>query len=192
MENMINSKENNKSKHFQLVFLTILILFGVLLTGCTGKKDGEEEKRDTIVKKKTMIVGKDIIENDFNEFFYTYATTTYPPEFQRYRFYMEDGEYMFYHEKREGDSVFLTEDDITVNGSMKLSEEEWQIFWDYMKKGTVKKRTSSDASGGKGPWLYLYWDGDEEIIQEFSFDEYDTVLDFEQFCIDLKNKQMGL
>jgi len=136
-------------------------------------------------------VGRDVTEENFKEFYYTYSKTVNPPIFQRYRFYMEDGKPMFYHEKREGEKVFLTEEDITVCGTMELTEEEWNTFWGYMCSGTVKNREENNKSGGSGPWLYLYWDGDNEKCQQFSFNEEGTDLDFEEFCIGLKEKQIG-
>ncbi len=36
-------------------------------------------------------VGKQITKDKFKEFFYTYSATVNPPEFQRYRFFVEDG-----------------------------------------------------------------------------------------------------
>ena len=53
---------------------------------------------DLVSGKKT--VGKDILSDDITDFYYTYDTSTYPPEFQRYRFYAEDGRYYFYHETK--------------------------------------------------------------------------------------------
>ena len=52
-------------------------------------------------------VGKQISKDKFKEFYYTYSTTVNPPEFQRYRFYMEDGKVFFYHEKERGIIHFL-------------------------------------------------------------------------------------
>ena len=130
----------------------------------------------------TRVVGKKVTEDKFKEFYYTYATTVNPPEFQRYRFFMEDGKAFFYHEKREGNNTFLTEEDITLSGTRELSGEEWNTFWAFLDGGTVKKRTERTDSGNPGPWLYLYWDGDKNACQVFSFKEQDTVYAFEEFC----------
>lgn len=134
-------------------------------------------------------VGKQITRDKFNDFYYTYSTTVNPPEFQRYRFYMEDGKAFFYHEKREGNNTFLTEEDITVSGTKELSSEEWETFWNYIDGGSVVKRKENTNSGGSGPWLYLYWDGDKNIRQEFSFRDDALVYDFEEFCEELANVQ---
>lgn len=158
---------------------TVFLTVSLLLTGCGLFSLGGK------------VVGRDVSKDSFNEFYYTYSKTVNPPKFQRYRFYMEDGKPMFYHEKREGEKVFLTEEDITVCGTMELSDEEWMTFWDYMCSGRVKKRENSVTSGGSGPWLYLYWDGDKEKYQQFSFNEEGMVLGFEEFCEGLKEKQIN-
>lgn len=40
---------------------------------------------------------------------------------------------MFYHEKREGNKVFLTEEDITVSGAIELTDKEWEEFCEELK-----------------------------------------------------------
>ena len=132
--------------------------------------------------KSELIVGKDIKQSDITEFYYTYSTSTNPPQFQRYRFYTEDGKYFFYHEKREGDHWPLTEADATVTGTVQLNEEEWAAFFDLIQGGTVIKRQVSTDSGGSGPWLYLYWKKDRGEYQEFSFETWDKAGEFEEMC----------
>lgn len=134
------------------------------------------------------IVGKTIKEDDFKEFYYTYSTTVNPPEFQRYRIYTDNGRKMFYHEKREGDKVFLTEEDITVSGKVELTEQEWNTFWDCLSGGTVENRKESVTSGNPGPWLYLYWNGDRNKCQEFTFADAEKKAKFEEFCVKLKSR----
>ena len=155
--------------------ITICFIIILLLSGCTG------------FSEKT--VGKDIAIEDISEFYYTYATSTYPPDYQRYLFYVDNGTSMFYHEKREGDHWPLSEDDITISGSIELSEEEWSYFFSLLKDGKVKKRSESADSGRSGPWLYLYWNGDRSKYQEFSFASWDAEVSFEEFCVELKNLQ---
>lgn len=133
-------------------------------------------------------VGKTIKEDDFKEFYYTYSTTVNPPEFQRYRIYTENGKKMFYHEKREGDKVFLTEEDIIASGEIELTNEEWETFWGFISGGTVKNRHKNISSGGSGPWLYLYWNGDKDKCQEFTFDTPEKEAEFEGFCAELESR----
>lgn len=140
------------------------------------------------VSNDPKIVGKTIQEDDFKEFYYTYSTTVNPPEFQRYRFYVENEKKMFYHEKREGDKVFLTEEDITVSGNRELTAEEWAKFWSYISGGTVDNRQDSTNSGGAGPWLYLYWNGDKDKCQEYTFADLQKKMEFEKFCMELKSR----
>ena len=62
-----------------------------------------------IFGKKGYTVGKNIGIDDIAEFYFTRSTSVYPPHYQRYRFFMEDGKHMFFHETREGDAFPLTE-----------------------------------------------------------------------------------
>jgi len=141
-----------------------------------------------LLYNRPKTVGKTIKEDDFKEFYYTYATTVNPPEFQRYRIYMESGKRMFYHEKREGNKVFLTEEDITVSGETELSAQEWEVFWNCISGGSVKNRKESTDSGQSGPWLYLYWNGDRNKCQEFTFADLERANAFEEFCMRMKTK----
>ncbi|MBQ2601847.1 MAG: hypothetical protein II583_00355 [Oscillospiraceae bacterium] len=129
---------------------------------------------------------KDISTEDFTEFYYTVSGSAYPPEFQRYRFYSEDGSVYFYHETREGDHWPLTENDVTVSGTMKLSDEQASAFFAALEGGTVKQRSEIDESGDSGPWLYLYWKGDKAKYQEFSFADYGAQSRFVELCLELK------
>ena len=133
-------------------------------------------------QNRTRAVGRNIAPEDIEEFFYTYASSTYPPDYQRYHFYKENGRYKFSHEKREGCRWPLTESDVTRSGSMELSEEEWLEFLSYLKDGKVKKRKENSIAGGSGPWLYLYWKGDKGKYQEFFFFNLKGKKAFEEFC----------
>ena len=134
---------------------------------------------------KEMIVGNDIENDDITEFFYTYDSSAYPPDYQRYHFYKKEGSCYFYHEKREGINWPLTESDITLSGSMELTDEEWKQFLDYLEEGKVKNREKNIESGNRGPRLYLYWNGDCSKYQEFSFSSLHIQNLFEEFCISL-------
>ena len=131
-------------------------------------------------------VGKDIGLKEIKEFYYTYDASTYPPQYQRYRFFTSQGKYYFYHEKREGDHWPLTEADATMTGTIELSEEEWDTFYGHLKDGTVVDRTESLDCGNAGPWLYLYWSGDHGKTQAFTFQPYGKRTGFEEFCAALQ------
>ena len=135
-------------------------------------------------------VDKSVKEDDFKEFYYTYSSTVNPPEYQRYRIYTDGDKKMFYHEKREGNNTFLTEEDITVAGEIELTPAEWDTFWSYVSGGTVKNRRENTKAGGAGPWLYLYWNGDKNKCQEFTFENDVKKASFEEFCIELKTKAL--
>jgi len=127
-------------------------------------------------------VGSRIKNGDITEFYYTIDSSTNPPEFQRYHFGVEDGKHIFYHEKREGDHWPLTEADVSVSGTYELTDDEWNEFLGYLEDGEVQKRQDNADSGGRGPWLYLYWKGDKSEIQEFTFASYDREKAFVEFC----------
>lgn len=134
---------------------------------------------------KTMVVGKKIKAEDITDFYYTYAPSSFPPSYQRYQFYAENGTPYFYHETREGENWPLTEDQITVSGTRELTEEEWQRFIDCINGGTVQKRTEQIESGGAGPSLFLYWKGDGSVWQEYAFLSAAEELAFEELCREL-------
>lgn len=173
--------DSKKKKKINVLFVTAIA--ACLALGCMGCSDVGVISIFSGMGVK--VVGKKITEDKFKDFYYTYSTTVNPPEFQRYRFYKEDGKNFFYHEKREGNNVFLTEEDITVSGTKELSEDEWETFWNLIDGGSVRKRRENANAGNGGPWLYLYWDGDKDVCQEFTFKEYETVYDFEAFCEEL-------
>jgi hypothetical protein len=135
---------------------------------------------------RVRVVGRDIREKRIREFWYTYSTSTDPPHYQRYRFYTEDGSRFFYHETREGDHWPLRETDITVSGTRELTETEWEALLALLKGGTVEKRRETASSGGAGPWLYLYWQGDLGRWQVYSFPGREARGAFEAFCLELK------
>ena len=136
-------------------------------------------------RKMKYSVGKDIGIEDVTDFYYTYSSSAFPPEYQRYRFYVEDGKHYFYHEKREGDTWPLREDHITICGTRILSDEEWQSFFEHLQGGTVQKRNEDVVDGDAGPWLYLYWKKDQGKYQEFSFASWNDRKAFEEYCIHL-------
>lgn len=133
-------------------------------------------------------VGKQVKETEIREFYFTRSGSTNPPEFQRYRLYTENGAHWFYHETREGDHWPLTESDITVSGKKQLSEEEWKTFYSLLEGGTVRNRSENLDSGGDGPWLYLYWNGDHDKTQEYSFASYGNERAFEEACQKMKTE----
>lgn len=131
-----------------------------------------------------MIVGKDIKIEDVNDFYYTYSHINFNPVYQRYRFYVENNKYMFFHDKREkkNEYGYLTEKDSVRNGTFEISKQDFETFFDFLKEGTVIKRQESTTTGDSGPWMYLYWKNDKGKIQEFSFKSYDTKERFVNYC----------
>ena len=150
--------------------IAILVLCLALLLPILGCSQPE---------KSVYVMGVDIEPEDITEFYYTVSTSTFPPHYQRYRFYKEDGAYKFFHETREGDRFPLTEADATITGTVMLSGDQWSDFLVLLVGGRVIARQEHLDSGDDGPWLYLYWTGDKGDIQEFSFVSYETRLAFE-------------
>lgn len=130
-------------------------------------------------------------EARFKDFYFTYSSTADPPKFQRYRFFKDGEERYFYHEKREGHKVFLTEDDITVSGTVRMTDEEWQKFWAFINNGAVYERTDDTRSGGSGPWLFIYWDGDRGTKQVLDLEDPASAIALEEFCEELKEREMA-
>ena len=138
---------------------------------------------------RQMTVGTDVALSDVTDFYYTYSTSTDPPHYQRYRFYVDGQKYIFYHETREGGGWPQTEKDITDSGSRQLSEAEWAEFFACLKGGTVENRKEHLESGNAGPWLFLYWKGDRSKCQEFTFASPAARFAFEELCVRLKKER---
>ena len=167
------------------VVLLAAIAAVLFLTGTIGSS----RKPEHAPRKTELTVGTDIAIGDVTEFYYTLSASTYPPHYQRYRFYRENGGAFFYHEKREGDHWPLREEDVTVSGTRELSETEWSAFFDLLREGTVKKREEHLEDGDAGPWLYLYWKEDGGERQEYSFPALQARAAFEDFCAALAEKE---
>ncbi len=166
------------------IFTIILgLIFIVVLSACSVKEDTAEML--SLGKEKT--VGKDIQMEDITDFYYTEENINYGAYYQRYRFYVEEGKHMFFHETRERKDDYgpCTEEDTTKIGTLELTDDQWSQFYDFVNGGIVTAREDSADAGGTGPWLYLYWTNDKGVYQQFSFESYDTEARFEDFCISL-------
>lgn len=132
----------------------------------------------------SKIVGKDIKSEDIIEFYYTKENINYGAYFLRYRFYVDGGKHMFFHEYRERKDDYgpTTEKDRTTLVECKLNDAQWAEFFRILKDGTVNVRKDNAESGGTGPWLFLYWKGDKEKYREYTFASFDLQKRFEQFC----------
>jgi len=133
----------------------------------------------------SRMVGEKIAFSDITEFYYTRAASSYPPDYQRYQFAVENGTCTLYHETRKGDHWPLTEEDITLSGTVTLTEQQKAEFFSLLEGGQVTKRKEQVSSGASGPWLYLYWKGDRGKEQVFSFRDYGVQTAFAEFCKEL-------
>ena len=163
--------------------VTMGILAFAMLTGCSERED---KKEDATVHafNGVKIVGRDIMSDDISEFYYTEENINYNAYYQRYRFYKEDGKHMFFHETRERKDDYgpCTEDDTTKVGTVELSADDWNTFCDLISEGTVTRKTEDLGEGDDGPWLYLYWNGDNDEYREYAFESYGKLKEFEKFC----------
>ncbi|MCR4684399.1 MAG: hypothetical protein K5649_02940 [Lachnospiraceae bacterium] len=164
-------------------WIALGLMIILLPAGCGVKED----PADNPVPGNDMIVGKDIQTEEITEFYYTEENINYDAFYQRYKFYVEDGKHMFFHETRERKDDYgpCTEEDTTLIGTIELTDDQWGEFADLVTGGTVKAREDSADAGGSGPWLFLYWTNDEGTLQQFSFDSYGTEVKFEEFCLSL-------
>lgn len=167
--------------------LTALLVLSIILL--VPMKNCEAGFFSDLFGKKERVVGTDIKVEAIQEFYYTISSSTNPPEFQRYRIKLEKGQASFYHEKREGDHWPLRESDITVHGTVALTAEQLNSFLATLNQGIVTKRVETPAGGGRGPYLYLYWQGDEGKYQVFTFADYSKRQAFEKLCLELKQNE---
>ena len=151
------------------------------------REDAEKMATNPFILKGKMIVGDDIALNEIKEFYYTYENINYDACYLRYQFYNENSKHMFFFEKRERPNDYgpATEKDTTAKGTIELTDEQWSEFCEFVKGGIVKKRGDNADSGGSGPWLYLYWKGDKDKYQEFTFESVSKELEFEDYCSEL-------
>ena len=139
----------------KLLPFALCACIGLFFAGCRGERT----------------VGKNVALEDVTDFYYTYENINFNAVYLRYRLYIEDVEYRFFHERREVKDDYgpAGEKDTVSKGTVTLTEEEWNGFLACLRDGTVKKRSESAESGDSGPWTYLYWKGDRGVWQEFSF-----------------------
>ena len=140
-------------------------------------------------EKDEWTVGEDIVFDDITEFYYTYDSSAYPPYYQRFRLYREDDRVLLYHETREGGGWPQTEADITASGTLELTEAQREHISACLAGGTVRAREDDLVDGDAGPWLYLYWAGDQGLYQEYAFPSWGARTDFEDFCAELRDGQ---
>lgn len=145
-----------------------------------------EDDASGLPAEAPMDVGTEIAFSEITDFYYTFDASWYPPLYQRYRFYVEDGAPCFYHETREGGGWPQTEEDITASGTVALSEAEWAAFCECIRGGIASVRVEHLEDGDAGPWMYVYWTGGEPEGREFAFESYGKQIEFEEFCEGLK------
>lgn len=126
--------------------------------------------------------GAEILPEEISEFYYTLDSSTGSPVFQRYRFYRDHGQKMFYHESRQGGGWPQTEEDIVASGSVELSDAEWNAFAGFLQGGSLYPPADEVTDGDEGPWMYLYRTEDEGKSLEFRFASREKEAEFEEFC----------
>lgn len=173
---MDKGKSLKKGKIIAAVCVCIVLAAAVIITV-------------NIVNSRPKIVGKNIAHEEINEFYYTISTLKEPPYFLRYHFYNDEGKHMYTYEYREGetrDDLPLTEEDITEQITVELTDQQWSELMNLIDGGEAMKRGTDTSTGGDGPWTYIYWNGDKSLYQEYYFENRDKLSAFEDFCKELK------
>ncbi len=183
--------ETRKGRSALLGVACAVIAVALVVFSSAGALGNNKVKRvfDFLSGRGEFTVDTDIKLNDITDFYYTLSSSAYPPTYQRYRFYSQDGKRIFYHEKREGKQWPLTEACITVSGTLDLSEAEWAEFYQCLRGGKVKPREECIESGSSGPWTFLYWKGDKSKYQQFSFVDFAAEKSFEELCARLQQRE---
>ena len=157
-----------------------------------------EESRNSMIYVPPLeytnaaIEGISILKADITDFYYTYDWSGYNALYQRYRFYAEEGKYLFYHETRsiENDYGWASEADITASGTISLSIYDWDEFLYYLTDGSAVDPEEAVLDGDSGPWMYLYYkSGDKTERKEFHFASAEQQTEFESFCQSLVQRQ---
>ncbi|MBQ6375274.1 MAG: hypothetical protein IJJ45_12410 [Clostridia bacterium] len=137
-----------------------------------------------------FVVDADIAMADITGFDYTIDVPLAESFFLRYRFYTQDGDRLFYHESKQGGAWPLTEDDIVLSGTAALSDGEWAAFCDCLRGGTVSGPDDEVLDGDSGPWMELYWTGDERQYRGFAFASQSAQAGFEALCSKLSQNHV--
>ena len=169
----------------------ILILLCVLsFAGCASKEDS-----DVKLFQKTFEVGKDIERYNIKEFYYTYENINYDAFYQRYHVYKTDyGTPYFTHitRQRKDDYGPTTPEDTVKSGTIEMTDEQWEKFYELISGGTVAEREDTADSGGSGPWYFLYWDNDKEKYREYKFVSYAAEKALEDFFVSLADEPIAV
>ena len=129
----------------KILILLICVLVGQFMAACQPGEEPDMGNNDFGALLNEKIEGTKVHLGDVNDFYYTYEWVGYNAEYQRYRFFVEDGKYKFYHEARkiEGDYGWASEKDITSQGTVELTEDEWAQFLGTIRTGELKKPKES-------------------------------------------------
>ena len=173
-----------------LVIIAVCVAALLLFVSC-GSKDSTSGVVEPVTQKTDKIAGSKVSAADVVDFYYTYEWIGYNAEYQRYRFYVEDGKRMFFHESRKVEEDYgpATEKNTTAIGTIELDQEEWDKFLDLIKEGKIHKPEESTSTGDSGPWMYLYHVKGKDINRmAYEFGSYGEKLEFEEFCKSLASK----
>lgn len=142
---------------------------------------------DSMSDLDRLIIGYKVRASMVYDFYYTEESINFNASYLRYRFYKEDDRYYFFYDirKRENEYGPATEEDRIAFGTVELDYYQWLDFIDLIAHGEVEKRKESTETGDRGPWTYLYWDGDKGSVQQYSFESYEKQQQFVQFCEEL-------
>lgn len=179
-----------RRNRMQLRVVGTAILIGAIAAPFFARIRQGDEMKIPFVQSKPRLVGTDVPLEQTTEFYWTYATSTFPPTYQRYHFYSDANGWLFYHERREGERFPLTEEDVVASGTLRLSDKDRANLFAALTDGTVRAREDAPTSGGSGPWTYLYWTGDRTVYQAFEFASRDRADAFQALCNALTEREV--
>lgn len=171
-------EKNTKQRSGKMGLTILAVVLGVVGFACMGVA---VFLGISAHNNKTLVVGKTLDVSEISEFYLTRSATTNPPYFQRYVFRDVEGKKELYHEKREGDKVFLGPEDATVTGTIPMTDEEWNEFLSLIEGGTVSVPEEDYGTGGSRPYMTLYRknQAENDNVREFSGRESGLALEIE-------------
>ena len=131
----------------------------------------KEYKKEAEYPKDKTVVGRDILAEDITDFSFTYEESD-SLTYQIYRFYMEEGKYIFFHERKENDTI--------STGTIELTQEQWNSFFSWIKGGTIERYEVP------GYTISISWNDNED--HPYSFPSFGAITAFQMKSYNLAHQ----